>query len=183
MGKGQGDICLYRLPDILAAAEASTVYVVEGERDVETLRAMGHIATCNPAGAGKWAGIDPSPLEGCHVVIIADLDGETQKWAGQRHALAVERSLAPIAKSVRVVQCTRGKDITDHLAAGGTLDDLRSDGAATVDGSHVGKDTTARCPCSAAVTAAVTTAEARSLQSVYATGRTRSSPKSNRTAP
>ena len=43
----------YRLPDLLAAAEAE-VWVVEGEKDVETLRAAGETATCNPGGAGKW---------------------------------------------------------------------------------------------------------------------------------
>ena len=120
--KGKGKFCLYRLPELLAAE--GTVYVVEGERDVETLRARGLCATTNPAGAGKWSMIDPSPLEALDVVVIADLDGSHQKYAGQKHALAIEASVRPIARSIRLVQCTRGKDVTDHLSAGGTLDEL-----------------------------------------------------------
>src|SRR5262249_48635601 len=42
---------VYRLPDIL---EAEEVFIVEGEKDVETLRAFNYPATCNPMGAGKW---------------------------------------------------------------------------------------------------------------------------------
>ena len=38
----------YRLPDLAAA---DTVYIVEGEKDVETLVKHGKTATCNPMGA------------------------------------------------------------------------------------------------------------------------------------
>jgi hypothetical protein len=52
-----GDVrrVLYRLPEVVAAVSASsTVYVCEGEKDVESLRRLGVVATCNPGGAGKW---------------------------------------------------------------------------------------------------------------------------------
>ncbi len=46
---------LYRTPEISSsAASGDVVYVVEGQKDVETLRGEGMIATCNPMGAGKW---------------------------------------------------------------------------------------------------------------------------------
>src|SRR5215510_13212784 len=46
---------LYRLPEINAAVKAGrTVFIVEGEKDVERLRTLGLIATCNPMGALKW---------------------------------------------------------------------------------------------------------------------------------
>jgi putative DNA primase/helicase len=42
----------YRLPELLTSKKG--VVVVEGERDVDRLAALGIIATCNPGGAGKW---------------------------------------------------------------------------------------------------------------------------------
>ena len=46
---------LYRLPEISKAVRAGrTIYIVEGEKDVESLEKLGFAATCNPMGAGKW---------------------------------------------------------------------------------------------------------------------------------
>jgi hypothetical protein len=42
---------LYRLPDL---RRAEFVYIVEGEKDADNLRAIGLTATCNPGGASKW---------------------------------------------------------------------------------------------------------------------------------
>src|SRR5215470_8877425 len=44
----------YRLPDLLAADPSRTVAVAEGEKDVNRLRDLGIVATCNVSGAGKW---------------------------------------------------------------------------------------------------------------------------------
>ena len=52
--KGVGRV-LYHLPEVLRAVESGdTVYIVEGEKDADALRAAGATATCNPHGAGKW---------------------------------------------------------------------------------------------------------------------------------
>jgi hypothetical protein len=45
---------LYRLPELRDASLSETIYLVEGEKDVETLRRLGFTATCCPGGAGKW---------------------------------------------------------------------------------------------------------------------------------
>jgi len=46
---------LYRLPRVLQAVEAGeTVWIVEGEKSVHALEAIGLTATCSPGGAGKW---------------------------------------------------------------------------------------------------------------------------------
>ena len=46
---------LYRLPGVVAGlAGGRTVFVAEGEKDVDALVAAGECATCNPMGAGKW---------------------------------------------------------------------------------------------------------------------------------
>jgi 5S rRNA maturation endonuclease (ribonuclease M5) len=105
---------LYRLPEVAAAVAAGrTVYVVEGERDVHALEAVGEVATCNAMGAGKWRPEYARYLRGAQVVIVADRDEP-----GRRHAAQVAASLDGTAKSVEVVEAAAGKDATDHIAAG-----------------------------------------------------------------
>ena len=41
---------LYRLPELLAADKAATVFVTEGEKDVDRLAARKLVATTNPGG-------------------------------------------------------------------------------------------------------------------------------------
>ena len=50
------------------------VYVVEGEKDVLAIEAIGGTAVCSAMGAGKAHIADWSPLTGKHVIIIADND-------------------------------------------------------------------------------------------------------------
>jgi hypothetical protein len=106
---------LYRLPE-LAAAE--TVYIVEGEKDVDALRAIGVTATCNPGGAGKWreeysASLKPHQ----RVVIIPDNDEP-----GRKHSQQVAASLSGKVASVKILELPglpdKG-DVSDWLAAGG----------------------------------------------------------------
>jgi len=112
---------LYRLPEVLAAiAEGRAVYLVEGEKDVETLRALGRTATCNPMGAGKWRPEYSESLRGATVVIIADRDEP-----GRNHAQNVKDALIGIAAAVHVFQSAKGKDVTDHFDAGLDFPDLQ----------------------------------------------------------
>ena len=67
----------YRLPELLASP--ASVWIVEGEKDVETLRAIGQVATCNPGGAGKWLPAFSEYLKGKHVYFAADNDELGQK--------------------------------------------------------------------------------------------------------
>jgi putative DNA primase/helicase len=108
----------YRLPELLASAP-DVVYVVEGEKDVETLRALGLTSTCNAGGGGKWTEAHAQWLAGRDVIVIADRD-----LPGQQHALHVVETLMPIALSIDIAQATRGKDVSDHLAAGQVIDGL-----------------------------------------------------------
>src|SRR5262249_55986873 len=59
---------LYRLPELLAAHPISIVYLAEGEKDVDRLRASGLVASCNPMGAGKWRDEYSAYLAGRRVV-------------------------------------------------------------------------------------------------------------------
>src|SRR5262249_18331596 len=83
----------YRLPELIeAGARGEPIYVPEGEKDVERLRALGIAATCNPGGAGKWRDEFARFFEGAVVVVVADRDE-----AGISHARDVARSLEPFA--------------------------------------------------------------------------------------
>jgi len=113
---------LYRLPDVLAAkASGAMIYLVEGEKDVETLRSRaGVVATTSPMGAGKWQPEYTEMLAGANVIIIADADA-----TGRNHARFVKQELEQAGCNVALREAMNGqKDVTDHFNAGGTLDTL-----------------------------------------------------------
>jgi hypothetical protein len=59
---------LYRLPEML---EAPIVFVVEGEKDVETLRSHGFVATTNAGGANApWLPAFTDSLGGRQVILM-----------------------------------------------------------------------------------------------------------------
>jgi hypothetical protein len=105
----------YRLPDLLAADPARTVYVVEGEKDVDNLYDCGYVATCNHGGAGKWRDEHSKFLVGRNVVVLADNDD-----AGRNHARGVKTSLAKFGVTAKVVELPglpdKG-DVSDWLRA------------------------------------------------------------------
>ena len=120
-GRGQP----YRLPEMQGAAAAGKpVLIVEGEKDADRLGAMGFIATCNAAGAGKWTARHSARLpRGVDVVLFADADDP-----GIAHVEKVGRSLTKAGKvgavSVvppdamgHVVTEKHGLDVSDWLAA------------------------------------------------------------------
>lgn len=118
------DTTLYRLPEVLAAVrEGRTVYVVEGEKDVETLRKWGYAATCNPGGAGKWREGYTARLEGADVVILPDNDprNDQGQYAGQDHAYAVALALNGRARRVRLVNL---KEACPELPSKGDVSDM-----------------------------------------------------------
>jgi len=117
-----GDIpkVLYNLPAVISAkAYNAPVWVVEGEKDADTLIEAGFIATTMPGGAGKWLELHTEPLAGSLVEIIADNDE-----VGIRHALDVQQKLTEAGCDAQVWVCPSHKDITDHLSAGKSIEDL-----------------------------------------------------------
>ncbi|WP_252980156.1 DUF3631 domain-containing protein [Mycobacterium riyadhense] len=113
---------------------ATTVHVVEGEKDVLAVESVGGTAVCSAMGAGKAHLFDWSPLRGREVIIVADRDEP-----GRKHARDVADIVRGIAASVRIVEAAAGKDAADHIAAGHALDELvdvtppEVDGAALLD--------------------------------------------------
>jgi hypothetical protein len=108
---------LYRLPDLAKAPPDRPVFVVEGEKDVETLRGLELLATTNAMGAGKWRKEYGDALRDRHVIVLPDNDE-----AGRNHAKTVAKMLAGVAASVTVVELPglpdKG-DVTDWLALPG----------------------------------------------------------------
>ncbi|MBM4041585.1 MAG: hypothetical protein FJ290_24050 [Planctomycetes bacterium] len=124
---------LYRLPELLAADPNEWVFVVEGEKDADNLRAVSLVATCNLGGAGKWKLVDDDPLTGRRVAIIPDRDKpdpKTGRVAGADHGQDVARRLHGKAREVRLVELPGDgvKDASDWLAAhdAQTPDELRA---------------------------------------------------------
>lgn len=90
---------LYHLPELLALPVDSTVFIAEGEKDVDAIRSLGLAATCNSGGAGKFTEDLRAPLKGRNVVVIADKDE-----VGRAHAQQVAGLLHGFAASVKVVE-------------------------------------------------------------------------------
>ena len=83
---------LYRLPELINELRAKPagerlVYVVEGEKDVEALRALGLSATTNAAGANKWRSEYTEQLHAAGVESVVLLPDNDE--AGKSHALSV----------------------------------------------------------------------------------------------
>jgi len=115
---------LYRLPDLIAADPDMPVYIVEGEKDVETLRKLGRIATCNDdgAGKGKWKPEYNEYFRGRQVVLIPDNDA-----VGREHMEQIAKGLHGIATKIKIVHLTdlqEGGDISDWVAHGHTAVEL-----------------------------------------------------------
>jgi len=119
---------LYRLPELRGL---KIVYVVEGEKDAETLCRLGLPATTNCAGAGSWRADYTEQLRAAgveSVVVLADNDGP-----GQTHAEAVAESCHGMGLRVRLVRqlpgwppvkAKHGEDVSDWLAAGHRPEEL-----------------------------------------------------------
>ena len=113
---------LYRLPELLAADPEAPVFIVEGEKDVDRLRALGLTATCNPGGAGKWRDEYDKALRGRDAAIVPDNDKP-----GREHAFQVAMSLHDVATSANIVTLDglpEKGDVSDYLDAGHACDDL-----------------------------------------------------------
>jgi len=106
---------LYNLPAVMAAiAENKKIFLCEGEKDVESLRALGLTATTNAGGAAKWQKSYNAVLNQATVIILPDND-----LAGREHARTVYREL----KDSVILQLPGLKekgDVSDWIKDGGT---------------------------------------------------------------
>ena len=98
---------LYNLPAVLLADNS---LILEGEKDCETARSLGYVATCNPGGAGKWPDDYSQYLRGKNVTVVSDADA-----AGLSHAHQVVKSLMNVAGagSVKLIEALPGTGVKD----------------------------------------------------------------------
>ena len=115
----------YRLPDVIRATRAGrNVFVVEGEKDVHALDAIGLTATTCPLGALQWTNAVTRWFAQAHVVILPDNDP-----LGHLHAARVAAALRGTAKSVVIVTLVGlrlHEDVTDWLQRGHTPVELEN---------------------------------------------------------
>jgi DNA primase len=92
----------------------SIIFVVEGEKDVETLRSYGFTATTNAGGApAAWLPSYTDVLHGREVILIPDAD-----LPGRRRVLTIARALLHDVVSLSILQLDGAKDVTEWFAHG-----------------------------------------------------------------
>lgn len=115
----------YRLPALQdAIRRQETIFIVEGEKDVDRLAEIGLTATTNAGGAGKWRLEHSMYLAGADVVIIPDNDE-----AGADHAEKVARSLKGQATRIRTLNLPdmpEKGDVSDWLDSGNKTEQLKA---------------------------------------------------------
>lgn len=123
-------LTLYDTPLLLMLQQCSEtdkdktlVFIVEGEKDCNTLKNKGYIATCNPLGAGKWKNEFNELLRGLVCCVVPDND-----VPGLKHGQQIEESLRGVAKRTCILHLTElmpdlppKADITDFIELGGVL--------------------------------------------------------------
>jgi Toprim-like len=111
----------YRLPELIAADPATPVYVVEGEKDADSLANLGLMATTASGGSKNiWAPEFNRHFAGRNIRILPDNDEP-----GGQYARRIADTLHSIAGSVRIVDLPGGwKDVSEWLEQGNTVETL-----------------------------------------------------------
>jgi hypothetical protein len=126
-GPRNADKVLYRLPELL---DAPIVFLVEGERDVETLRDYGFVATTSCGGAkAPWLSQYTETLRGREVIILPDNDPP-----GWERAKIIASALLDAARRLIMLDLPPAvKDVTDWFLAGHSELELIA-----LEGAHAG---------------------------------------------
>jgi len=109
----------YNLIEVL---KTKSIIIVEGEKDIETLRGIGLVASCNAMGAGKWRPEYNQYFQSKKIAIIPDNDKP-----GRDHAVSVAKNFKGIAESIKVVELPglhEKGDVTDWINQGHTKEEL-----------------------------------------------------------
>ncbi|MGB9618777.1 MAG: toprim domain-containing protein, partial [Armatimonadota bacterium] len=116
---------IFRLPKVIEATkQGTTVFVVEGEKDVLSMEKLGYVATCNSGGACKWRESFGKHFSGSRVIILPDNDDR-----GREHARLVASALKETAAEIRILDLPNlppKGDVSDWIESGGTRDKLES---------------------------------------------------------
>ncbi len=116
---------LYRLPALLSRAAGSTVYYVEGEKDVESCEAKGLVATTHAGGAASYRSELLKPISHLRIVVVPDLDDVGKQL--MRRVFSDARAAKQEVGFAILPSEYKGKDVkdvTDFFDAGGTKEEL-----------------------------------------------------------
>lgn len=114
----------YHLPDLIKTPLDTPVYVPEGEKDVDNLRARGLTATCNSGGACNWDDHLNLHFKNRRIVLLADNDDK-----GREHVEVVTKKLQGIASQITIIhfpELPEKGDVSDWFATGGTKEKLEA---------------------------------------------------------
>lgn len=112
---------LYQLP-LIRETMGEPVFVVEGEKDVETLLAKEFTATTSSMGAGNAKYTDWTSLNGKVVHIIPDNDESGKKYCDEVASLLVGK-----VGDLTILDLPEGvKDITEWFEAGNKVEDFHA---------------------------------------------------------
>lgn len=117
---------LYRAERLDGLDKDQIVYLVEGEKDVHAVEAVGAVAVTAPQGSNNFGKVNVQPLRDRHVIAVIDRPKNENDRSGQIWAADVHAKLDGVAASLRYVQAAVGKDAADHIAAGLDLAALES---------------------------------------------------------
>ena len=114
---------LYRLPAVLrAVAQGHPVWLLEGEKDVETAERVGLVATTNTQGGQAFPTALAEVLGGADVRVVLDRDA-----TGWDRGVAVHQALNAVGARVRLLLPAPDapkSDFTDHVDAGHPVEGL-----------------------------------------------------------
>lgn len=114
---------LYNLPNIQEAINNNAIIcIVEGEKDVETLKRNGFVGTCNHGGALKWRSEFDQFFHNARVVVIPDND-----LPGNQHAQMIVNNLHPVVQDIKLLtlpELPPKGDVSDWLLTH-SADDLQ----------------------------------------------------------
>jgi 5S rRNA maturation endonuclease (ribonuclease M5) len=118
-GMGNTRHVLYNLPEVMkAVSEKRPVFIVEGEKDCQTLSSLGFTSTTNALGSTqKWLDSYNETLKKARVYLIPDNDAP-----GREHVKKIIKTLKKSASSLKVIDLNKFTenfkekgDITDFL--------------------------------------------------------------------
>lgn len=105
----------YNLPKVM---DAELVYLVEGEKDADTLISRGFTATCVPFGSSGWREEYKKYFQGRRVILIPDCDEAGKKFS--------EKVCEDIdATVINLKSEKKGYDISDWFEDGHTLEEFK----------------------------------------------------------
>ncbi len=113
---------LYKLPQLIRAVnERKEVFIVEGEKDVETMLKHGFCATTTSNGGGFWDSSFNKYFIGASVIVLLDNDD-----TGQKFGHLIKKELLNYIWRIKTITISKRPkgDVTDYFDEGNSNKDL-----------------------------------------------------------